>query len=252
MALLILLVFFVMLLIVGIAGIRIVNQYERGVLFTLGKYTGTLSPGLNWVIPGIQWVKTVDIRQKTLDLKEQEVITKDQVNLSIDGVIFYRVEHPEKVILNVQNLQEQLENKATSELKEILGNMTMAEGLTSREKIASTLMKELEKSIKDVGEGIDWGVVVKSVQINNIQLPENLVRAMAKQAEAEREKGARIIKAEGEFESAKKFKQAADMYRNNPPMLRLRELQTYQEIGAEKNSFIIVVPDNIFSNVRKR
>lgn len=237
--------------IIGIAGTRIINQYERGVKFTLGKYEGIINPGFNWIIPIIQSVVNVDIRQRTVELNKQDVMTKDQVNLAIDGVVFYSVEEPEKVILNVENLREQLINKATSELKEIIGNKSMSESLSQRDIIANTLRTKLEEAIKDKGtKGLnkDWGIVIKAVQINNIELPKELVRAMAKQAEAEREKLARKIKAEGEFEASKKFKDASLLYKNNPIALRLRELQTYQEIGTEHNTMMMVIPTDMVTS----
>jgi len=229
-------------------GVRVINQTERGVKFTLGKYTGVMQPGLGWIFPIIQSVYRIDIRQRTADLCKQDVMTKDQVNLSIDGVVFYAVEEPEKVILNVENLREQLINKATSELKEIVGNRTIAESLSQRDKIAKELCEKLDDAIKDKGtEGSDkdWGIVIKAVQINNIELPKQLVRAMAKQAEAEREKLARATKAEGEFEASKKFKEASELYKGNPVALRLRELQTYQEIGTEQNTMMMVIPTDM-------
>lgn len=232
----------------ALSGIRIINQVERGVKFTLGKYTGVIQPGLNWIIPLFQSIEVVDIRQRTVDLKKQDVMTKDQVNLSIDGVVFYAVEEPEKVILNVENLREQLMNKATSELKEIVGNRSIAESLSQRDKIAKELCEKLDEAIKDKGtkgSDKDWGIVIKAVQINNIELPKELVRAMAKQAEAEREKLARATKAEGEFEASKKFKEASKLYEGNPIALRLRELQTYQEIGTEHNTMMMVIPTDM-------
>ena len=129
-------IWILVLVVILSASIKIINQYERGVRFTLGKYSGIMSPGLNFIIPIIQTFRRVDIRQTTLELPAQEVMTKDQVNLKIDGVVFYIIREPEKVILNVENLSEQLEAKASSELKEIIGNKTMKESLSDREDIA--------------------------------------------------------------------------------------------------------------------
>ncbi len=241
----------VLILVFSLFGIRVINQYERGVKFTLGKYSGIMNPGLNWIFPIIQSKITIDIRQRTVDLSKQDVMTKDQVNLAIDGVVFYAVEEPEKVVLNVENLREQLINKATSELKEIIGNLSMSESLSQREKIAKELAKKLDDAVKDrgtKGSDKDWGIVIKAVQINNIELPKELVRAMAKQAEAEREKIARATKAEGEYEASKKFKEASMMYKGNPTALRLRELQTYQEIGTENNTMVMVIPTDMVTS----
>ena len=230
-----------------ILSLKIINQYQRGVKFTLGKYAGTMEPGLRIVIPLIQTYRRVDIRQTTIELPSQEVMTKDQVNLKIDGVVFYRVAEPEKVILNVENLESQLEAKASSELKEIIGNKTMKESLSDREDIAKQLLAMLNEAIEDKHskDKKDWGIEVKGVQINNIELPHELIRAMSKQAEAVQEKEARITKAQGEFEASKRFYDASKVYENNPSALRLRELQTFQEIGTEHNTLMMVIPSTM-------
>jgi len=227
--------------------LRVINQYERGVKFTLGKYVGIMEPGLRLVFPLIQGYRRVDIRQTTINLPPQEVMTKDQVNLKIDGVVFYVIKEPEKVILNVENLEHQLEAKASSELKEIIGNKTMKESLSDRMDIANTLLSMLNDAIEDKSskDKKDWGIEVKAVQINNIELPRELIRAMSKQAEAEREKEARITKALGEFEASKKFGEASKVYEQNASALRLRELQTFQEIGTEHNTLMMVIPSTM-------
>jgi regulator of protease activity HflC (stomatin/prohibitin superfamily) len=230
-----------------IISLKVINQYERGVRFTLGKYTGIMNPGLRLVFPLIQGYRRVDIRQTTINLPAQEVMTKDQANLKIDGVVFYVVKEPEKVILNVENLEHQLEAKASSELKEIIGNKTMKESLSDRMDIANTLLAMLNDAIEDKNskDKKDWGIEVKAVQINNIELPRELIRAMSKQAEAEREKEARITKALGEFEASKKFGEASKVYEQNSSALRLRELQTFQEIGTEHNTLMMVIPSTM-------
>jgi len=230
---------------VVILGLRVIQQYDRAVKLRFGTYSGVLNPGLRWIIPFVDRLITVDIRQKTIDLQPQDVMTKDQVNLEIDGVVFYAIEDPASSVLNVERIEKQLEDKATSELKEIVGSKTMTESLTQRENIAKALVSRLTDAITDKstrGENKGWGVVIKSVQINNVKLPQQLIRAMSKQAEAEREKEARRTKAEGEFEASKKFDEASRIYKNNPEALRLRELQTYQEIGIEKNTLMMVIP----------
>lgn len=230
-----------------VISIRIINQYERGVKFTLGKFTKVMTPGINLVFPLIQWYRVVDIRQTTIELPPQEVITKDQASLKIDGVVFYQVREPEKVILNVEDLKSQIEAKASSELKEIIGHKTLKESLTDREDIAKKLLNMLNEAIEDKNSksSTPWGIEIKGVQINNIELPRELIRAMSKQAEAEREKEARITKAQGEFEASKKFYEASKIYHNNPEALRLRELQTYQEIGTEHNTLMMVIPSTM-------
>ena len=230
-----------------IISLRIINQYERGVKFTLGRFSKVMHPGPRLVFPIVQTYRRVDIRQTTLELPPQEVMTKDQVNLKIDGVVFYRVVEPEKVVLNVENLKEQLEAKASSELKEIIGNKTMKESLSDREDIAKKLLTMLHEAIEDKSskDKKDWGVEVKAVQINNIELPRELIRAMSKQAEAVQEKEARITKAQGEYEASKKFADAAKILEESPAAIKLRELQTYQEIGTEKNTLMMVIPSSM-------
>jgi len=237
----------VIILVIILISLKVINQYERGVKFTLGRFSGTMHPGLRLVVPLIQTFHRVDIRQTTLELPPQEVMTKDQVNLKIDGVVFYRIIQPEKVILNVENLKEQLEAKASSELKEIIGNKTMKESLSDREDIAKRLLSMLNDAIEDKNakEKKDWGIEVKAIQINNIELPKELIRAMSKQAEAVQEKEARITKAQGEFEASKKFFEASKVYENSQSALRLRELQTFQEIGTEKNTLMMVIPSTM-------
>ena len=230
-----------------IFSLKVIYQYERGVRFTFGKYAGVIMPGLRLVIPIIQTYRRVDIHQRTIELPPQEVMTKDQVNLKIDGVVFYHIVEPEKVILNVEDLQSQLEAKASSELKEIIGNKTMKESLSDRIDIAKKLISMLNEAIEDkhAKDKKDWGIEVKGVQINNIELPKELIRAMSKQAEAVQEKEARITKADGEFQASKKFHEAAKVFDNSSAALRLRELQTFQEIGTEKNTLMMVIPSSM-------
>lgn len=240
----------ILILIIIIASLKVINEYERGVKFTLGRYTGIMAPGLRLVIPILQSYRRVDIRQTTIELPPQEVMTKDQVSLKIDGVVFYKVKEPEKVILNVENLIEQVEAKASSELKEIIGNKTMKESLSDREDIAKKLSIMLNEAIedKDSKDKKDWGIEIKGIQINNIELPKELIRAMSKQAEAEREKEARVTKALGEFEASKKFGEASKIYKENPEAMKLRELQTYQEIGTEHNTLMMVIPSTMLNS----
>ena len=225
-----------------LCGITIVKQYMRVVVFTWGKYTKTLEPGFKFVWPIMQVGREVDIRQLVLDLQKQEVMTEDKVNLKIDGVVFYSIEKPEDMIINVRNVEAQLQAKATSELKEIIGKLTMSDSLAKRADIAKELLEQITKAIADEEHKKNWGIVIRGVQINNIELPQELIRGMSKQAEAKQEKEARATKAQGELDASKRFAEAAIIYRKNPEAMRLRELQTYQEIGTEHNSLMIVVP----------
>ncbi len=237
-------------IVIMLSGLRIVNQYQRGVKFTLGRYSGILGPGPHLIIPLAQWVKKVDIRQTTLTLKKQEVMSKDQVNINIDGVVFYHISDPAQSIMNVENLEKQIGEKAASELKEIVGKLTMTEALQGRAKIAQELQEHMTEAITDNDTGKPWGVIIKSIQINNIELPEVLTRAMAKEAEAEREKKAIVIRADGENEAAGKYNEASRKY--NKLSLRLRELKTYEEIGKEHNTLMMVIPTEMMDLFRRK
>lgn len=237
----------VTLVIIFLSGFRVIRQYEEAVLFTFGKFQKMLGPGLKWIIPIVQTIRTVDTRQRTQNLKSQEVMSKDQVNLGVDGVVFFYVDDVKSAVLNVEDIEEQLSWKATSELKEVIGNKTMTEALKQRENIAQELKSKLNEAIEDKGDNEKekkWGLVIKAVQVNNIELPKQLIRAMAKEAEAEREKIAIKTRAEGEYDASQKYKQASNNYKDNTAM-RLRELKTYEEIGKENNSFMVVIPSDM-------
>ena len=238
MAIGIVLVLLLLVVVFIISGFRIINAYERAVRLRLGKYHDTLSEGLKWIIPLVDQIKRIDMRQTTLGLPAQKVLSKDNVNLAIDGVVFYVVNNARDSFLNVENLRLQLENKASSELKEIIGGLDMNASLTGREKIAGELRDKLNRTVQE--DDKPWGITVKAVQINDISLPEELIRAMAAIAEAQREREARVLKATGEQEAATKFAEASKIYGENPLAIRLRELQTYTEIGRENNSLVIV------------
>ena len=241
---------FLLLMFILAMGFKVITQYQRAVKFTLGKYRGILGPGLHLIIPVLQRIKKVDIRQTTITLKKQEVMTKDQVNLNIDGVVFYHISNPAHAILNVENLETQIADKATSELKEVVGRLTMTDALQGRGKIAQELQKHMMDAITDQDTGKPWGVIIKYVQINNIELPESLVRAMAKEAEAEREKKAIVIRADGENQAAKNYREASRKY--DKLSLRLRELKTYEEIGKEHNTLMMVIPSEMINLFRKK
>lgn len=235
------------LILLGLS-IKIIQDYERAIRLRFGRRKDVLSSGLNLIIPFVDQIYKVDMRQKTLDLPSQSVMSKDNVSLNIDGVVFYIVRDAQKSFLNVQNIKKQIEAKASSELKEIIGSMTMNEALEGREKIAKELIKRLQEEVMDIKEEdlekrMEWGVEIKSIQINDVKIPTELVRAMSKVAEATREKESRVIKAEGEELASKKLKSVADVYRGNPEALEIRKLQTWTEIGTEHNSLIIVIPE---------
>ncbi|HOX54938.1 MAG: SPFH domain-containing protein [Candidatus Omnitrophica bacterium] len=219
-----------------ILGIRVISQWERGVIFRFGKFLREIAPGLNWVIPVIDSIYHVDMRIRTMDVIPQEVMTKDSVPTKIDAVVYYQIFDAQKSIVGVENFAYASTLLAQSKLRDIVGKYDLDTLLSSKEKIGNEVLQALQ------GPTDDWGVNVKSVEIKNIELPDNMKRAMAKESEAAREKRARLTKASAEEEASKMFLNAARTIAEHPNALVLRQLQTWQEIGAEQNSLIILVP----------
>ncbi len=224
-------------------GLRIVQQYQIGVVFRLGKIVGTKQPGLNWVIPYIDIVKKVDLRTVTLPVQPQKIITKDNVTVDVSVVAYYRVMDPIKSIVSIENVMSAINQIAQTTVRNIVGRFQLDEILSERETINAEIRSVLD------GHTEAWGVVVSVVEIKDIELPENMQRAMAKQAEAEREKRAKIIAAEGELAASEKLAQTADIMAAHPIALQLRNLQTMAEISVEKNSTIIF-PAQFMSTIR--
>lgn len=216
-----------------LGGIRIVNQYERGLVLTLGKYTGMREPGLRYVLPIFQKMIKVDVRSTPIEIPKQEIITKDNVTVNIDAVVYLRVVDPSKAILETTNYIYATSQFAQAALRDVTGGADLDELLASRE-VISEKIKEIVDS-----ETAAWGIDVENVKVQNVELPQDMKRAMAKQAEAERERRAKIIAAEGEQMSATKLGEAADIIAAHPIALQLRNLQVMTEIAVEKNSTII-------------
>ncbi len=216
-----------------LSGIKIVNQYERGVVLTLGKFTGIREPGLRIVVPIIQRMIKVDIRTNTIDVPKQEVITKDNVTIGVDAVVYFNVVDAEKAVLQIANYIYATSQFAQAALRDVSGNVELDALLGKREEISQQI-----KTIVD-SETEKWGINIDSVKVQNIELPQDMKRAMAKQAEAERERRAKIIAAEGEQMSAAKLGEAADIISQHPIALQLRNLQVLTEIAVEKNSTIV-------------
>lgn len=219
-----------------ILGIRVISQWERGVIFRFGKFAGELSPGLKWVIPIIDSVYHVDMRIRTMDVVPQEVMTKDSVPTKIDAVIYYKIFDAQKSITAVENFAYASTLLAQSKLRDVVGKYDLDTLLGSKDKIGNEVLQVLQ------GPTDEWGVNIRSAEIKNIEIPDNMKRAMAKESEAAREKRARLIKASAEEEASKMFTSAAKTIAESPNALVLRQLQTWQEIGAEQNSLIILVP----------
>ncbi len=224
----------IIIVVAGIVlGLRIVQQYQQGVVFRFGKIIGIKSPGLNWIIPFIDQLRRVDLRTVTMPVPTQKIITKDNVSVDVSAVAYYRVVDPVKSIVAIENVMAAINQIAQTSIRNIVGKFQLDEILSEREAINKDITAVLDSHTEA------WGVVVPVVEIKDIELPEGMQRAMAKQAEAEREKRAKIISAEGEFMSAQKLAETADIMAAHPIALQLRNLQTMAEISVEKNSTII-------------
>jgi regulator of protease activity HflC (stomatin/prohibitin superfamily) len=223
------------------AGIRILNEYERGVIFRLGRAIGTKGPGLIYVIPMIDRMQKVSLRLITKDVPPQDVITKDNVTIKVNAVIYFRVMEPQRAVIEVENFLYATGQLAQTTLRSVLGESELDELLAEREKINAELQQILDRHTDP------WGVKVTAVEVKHIDLPTDMQRAMARQAEAERERRAKIIAAEGEFQAAQKLADAADIMGAHPITLQLRYLQTLAEIATENNSTTLFpIPIDLF------
>jgi regulator of protease activity HflC (stomatin/prohibitin superfamily) len=223
----------VLLIFLVISAIRILNEYERGVMFTLGRFTGVKGPGLILVIPGIQQMVRVDLRTIVLDVPSQDVISRDNVSVKVNAVVYFRVVDPEEAVVKVLDYVRATSLIGQTTLRSILGQSDLDHLLSEREKINQELQQVIDQQTDA------WGVKVTSVEVRDVELPQSMQRAMARQAEAEREKRAKIIHAEGEFSASQQLANAAQVIGSQPATLQLRYLQTLTEIAAEKNSTIV-------------
>ncbi len=219
-------ILFVLLFIVG-SSIKIIDQYERGVVLTLGRFTGTREPGLRFVVPFIQKMIKVDVRSTPIDVPKQEVITKDNVTVGVDAVVYFRVIDAPKAVLETTNYVYATSQFAQAALRDVAGNADMDELLSKRD-VISQQIKEIVDAETD-----KWGIDVENVKIQNIELPQDMKRAMAKQAEAERERRSNIINADGEKQAAKTLAEAAQILSTTPGAINLRTLNTLERISTE-------------------
>lgn len=216
-----------------IPGIRVINQFEKGVVLTLGKYTGTRTPGLNWIFPIIQGMIKIDMRITTVDIPQQEVITKDNVPVGINAVVYFQVESAEKAILNIKDYGLAVSQYAQAALRDVIGGVELDSLLSEREQIAEKIQAIVENATKQ------WGLLVSDIKIQDIELPADMKRIMAKQAEAERERRAIIIRAEGEFTASEKLAQAANVLSSTPGGISMRTLQTIEKINPDPSKTVI-------------
>lgn len=213
--------------------IKIVQEYERGVVFRLGRLVGAKGPGLFLIIPFVDRMVKVDLRVVTLDIPAQEAITKDNVTVKVNAVAYFRVINPEAAIVQVEDYRRATWQIAQTTLRSVLGQSELDELLAHREEINQKLQRIIDEQTEP------WGIKVSIVEVKDVELPDTMKRAMARQAEAEREKRAKIIHAEGEFQASQTLRQAASVISAEPAAIQLRYLQTLTEIAVEKNSTII-------------
>jgi regulator of protease activity HflC (stomatin/prohibitin superfamily) len=229
--------------------VKILKQYERGVIFTLGKVSvehGVKGPGIIFLWPGIQKLVRVSLRTVTMDVPSQDVITKDNVTVKVNAVVYFRVIDPAKAIIEVEDFYYATSQIAQTTLRSILGQNTFDDLLSNREAINAELQKVIDQQTEP------WGVKVTTVEVKNVDLPAEMQRAIAIQAQAERERRAKIIHAEGELQAATKLAEASEIISKNPTSLQLRYLQTLTEIASEKNSTIIFpLPIDLLSAFQK-
>ncbi|NHW23219.1 MAG: slipin family protein [Archaeoglobales archaeon] len=222
------------LLIFFASAIRIVKEYERGVIFRLGRLIGAKGPGLFFIIPFLDNMVKVDLRTVTYDVPAQEVVTKDNVTVRVNAVVYYRVIDPAKAVTEVFNYTYATAQIAQTTLRSIIGQAELDELLSEREKLNIRLQQIIDEATNP------WGIKVTAVEIKDVELPEEMRRVMAMQAEAERERRSKIIRAEGEYQAAMRLKEASDVLAQSEGALFLRYLQTLNEVAAEKNTTIIL------------
>jgi len=223
----------VFLLIVFFAAVKVVQEYERGVVFRLGRLVGPRGPGLILLIPFVERMQKVDLRTVTMDIPAQEVITQDNVTVRVNAVAYFRVLDPNAAVVNVADYIRATSQIAQTTLRSVLGQSKLDDLLSERDKINEQLQQIIDQQTEP------WGIKVSIVEVKDVELPQSMQRAMARQAEAEREKRAKIIHAEGEFQASQQLAEAAEVINRNPITIQLRYLQTLTEIGAEKNTTVV-------------
>ena len=228
-----------------ISGVRIAQEYERALVFRLGRFVGLRGPGIFWIIPFIERQQTIDIRTKTVDLEQQETITKDSVTIKVTAVLWFRVVNPADAIIKVANFNQAVYQLAVTALRNIIGQNQLDEVLRERAQINTALLQIVDAATES------WGVKIELVEIKDVEIPESMQRAMAREAEAIREKRARIIKAEAELEASIKLTQGALEMEKSPIALELRRMQMLSEIGIDNNTTTVVLIPSEFTNAAK-
>jgi regulator of protease activity HflC (stomatin/prohibitin superfamily) len=229
-----------------LAGIKIVLEYERLVVFRLGKYRRTVGPGVVYILPWLEKSRKLDIRIITAEIPRQEVMTKDNIPVLVNAVVYFNVEQPDIAIIKLSNYNFAVQQYAQATLRDVIGRLELDSVLTEREKIATEIKENVDR------ETSNWGIDVKSIKIQEIELPKEMKRAMAAQAEAEREKRAAIIGAEGELEAAKNLQKAANLMSTEPGALHLRTLQTIRDISQDPSQKIVIFMPSVIEGLLKK
>ena len=233
------------IIIILLSGLRIAQEYQRAVVFRLGRFTSIKGPGLYWLIPFIERQQRVDIRTKTVDLERQETITKDSVTIKVNAVLWFKITNPENAIIKVADYNKAVYQFSVTALRNIIGQHSLDEVLREREQINGTLQKIVDTTTEP------WGIKIEMVEMKDVEIPEAMQRAMAREAEAIREKRARIVKAEAELEASIKLTLGALEMEKSPIALELRRMQMLSEIGIDNNTTTIVLVPSDFTNAAK-
>ena len=242
---LVLLILTVILIMILLSGIRIAQEYQRAIVFRLGRFRNIKGPGIYWIIPFIERQQKVDIRTKTVDLEQQETITKDSVTIKVNAVLWFKITNPEDAIIRVADYNKAVYQFSVTALRNIIGQHTLDEVLREREQINGTLQKIVDTTTEP------WGIKIEMVEMKDVEIPEAMQRAMAREAEAIREKRARIVKAEAELEASIKLTQGAKEMEGSPIALELRRMQMLSEIGIDNNTTTVILMPSDFTNAAK-
>ena len=227
---------FVLALMIILKGFCVIMQFEKGLVFTFGHYTRTLSPGLHWIFPGIQTLQKIDMRIETVDIPKQEVITKDNIPVNINAVVYFHVKSPEDAVIEISDYVFAVIQLTQSALKDIIGTNDLDTILSERKRLGNEIKAIVDEATEK------WGIDIDSINVQEIELPEDMKRAMAKQAEAERNRRAMVITASGEVESAKKMLEAATTLAKNPTTMQLKTLQTIKDISNAPSQKVVLFP----------
>jgi regulator of protease activity HflC (stomatin/prohibitin superfamily) len=225
---------------IALSGLRVADQYVRGVVFRLGRYHGTRGPGLYWLIPILEWQRKVDLRISTAAVEEQETITNDNVPIKVNAVVWYRIVDSKAAVLEVKNIDTAVIQVALTTLRTGIGQHSLDQVLKEQESVSAIIQQKIDAVTEP------WGVKVERVEMKNVEIPQSMQRAMAQEAEALREKRARLIKAQAEFEAAEQLRKASEIIMQNPAGLELRRMQMITEVGAEQNTMTLVMMPSEF------